>query len=206
MDRREFLTRVTALGLSAPLAAGMAGLPTTVPAQQAPRDGGMFRMQMTTKPIGDPRQFDWSERTKLTRGWLEYLVEHNADGSLRAMLPESWSAARDATGSDLFVRPGIRWSNGDAFTAGDVARNIRRWCDTSVPGNSMATRISAIIDPATGQAGRDAIEIVDARTVRLRLKMPDITLVIGMADYPAAVVHDSYAGGDPSGDPVGTGP
>ena len=35
---------------------------------------------------------------------------------------------------------------------------------------------------------------------------PDITLIAGMADYPAAVVHSSYDGGDPATNPIGTGP
>jgi peptide/nickel transport system substrate-binding protein len=55
-------------------------------------------------------------------------------------------------------------------------------------------------------AGEGVIEIVDDHTVRLNLPRPDITIVAGMADYPAAVVHESY---DPNADLstlVGTGP
>ncbi len=31
-------------------------------------------------------------------------------------------------------------------------------------------------------------------------------MIAGMADYPAAVVHQSYDNGDPSANPIGTGP
>jgi peptide/nickel transport system substrate-binding protein len=51
----------------------------------------------------------------------------------------------------------------------------------------------------------DAIEIVDAATIRLKLSTPDIGLVVNMADYPAAVVHRSYDNGDPAANPIGTG-
>ena len=43
-----------------------------------------------------------------------------------------------------------------------------------------------------------AIETVDDLTVRLNLPKPDISLVAGMADYPALIMHRSYDGdGDP---------
>src|SRR5690606_16464477 len=42
-------------------------------------------------------------------------------------------------------------------------------------------------------------------TVKLTLSAPDITIIVGMADYPAAVVHRSYDGGDPAANPIGTG-
>ena len=36
------------------------------------------------------------------------------------------------------------------------------------------------------------IEVVDSHTVRLNLPKSDITLIVGAADYPAAIVHKSY--------------
>ncbi len=56
------------------------------------------------------------------------------------------------------------------------------------------------------QARDGAITVVDDHTVKLTLPAPDITIIAGMADYPAAVVHPAYDGGDPSANPVGTGP
>ena len=99
----------------------------------------------------------------------------------------------------------MKWNNGDDFTAEDVARNIAGWCDKAVEGNSMAGRFAVLIDPDTNKAIDGAIEVVDAHTVRLNLPRPDISLIAGMADYPAAIVHGSHDPESMLANPVGTG-
>ncbi|MEM6306173.1 MAG: ABC transporter substrate-binding protein, partial [Pseudomonadota bacterium] len=96
--------------------------------------------------------------------------------------------------------------NGDDFTAEDVARNIAGWCEKDVEGNSMAGRFATLIDADTNKAIEGAIEVVDSHTVKLNLPASDITLIAGMADYPAAITHASHNSEDMTGNPVGTGP
>ncbi|MGR3499929.1 MAG: ABC transporter substrate-binding protein [Limimaricola soesokkakensis] len=206
LSRREFLTRATALGVGSSAAFGLIGLPAPARAENHMPMGGTLRMEMETKALKDPRLADWSQISNFYRGWLDYLVQYEADGSITPMLLESWEANEDATQFTLKVRQGVTWNNGDPFTAADVVRNITRWCDGTVEGNSMAGRMSQLVDAETNMAREGAIEEVDEMTVRLNLAAPDITVIVSMADYPAAIVHSSYESGDPSENPIGTGP
>ncbi len=210
LDRREFLAAATALGATAGAALGLLGEapPALAETAGAPRRGGTLRVAMAVQRVDDPRRFDWPEPANIARQFVEPLVRQSADFALQPWLLEGWEVSDDARVYTLALRRGVTWSNGDAFEAVDVLRAIERWCDAAAPGNSMAARFAVLVDPATGRLREGAASALDRHTVRLDLPRPDVTLIPGMADYPALLTHRDFeaTGADLTANPVGTGP
>lgn len=222
IGRREFLRGTTRLGLSAAAAYAMAGVVAS-PGRalaQAPKKGGTLRVSMNVKEISDPATYDWSEKANAARQIIEPLVQIDVNNVARGHLAESWSASPDLKTWTFKLRRGVKWSNGDAFTADDVVFNFKRWLDPKT-GSSNQGRFSAMTTRVdTGEKDKDgkpvmrtqategAVEKVDEHTVRFHLNRPDLSLPESMADYPALIVHRRFEemGKNLAKNPIGTGP
>lgn len=227
IGRREFLRTATVLGVSAGAAYAMAGIPgggglvgSARAEGETPKFGGNLRCSMNVKEITDPATYDWSEKGNVARHVIEPLVRINHENFAEPYLAERWEASEDLKTWTFHLRKGVKWSNGDDFTADDVIYNFQRWLDPKTGSsnqgrfNSMTTTVDTGKKDKDGKpvmstvAAEGVLEKIDDHTVRFNLVIPDLSLPESMADYPALIVHRRFEeeGGDLSKNPVGTGP
>ncbi|RIY02569.1 ABC transporter substrate-binding protein [Aureimonas flava] len=224
ISRREFVRLAALLGASATAAYAFAGLPAY--AQEAenlpfpPRDpkaqaGGILRFGQKVAKMDDPHVYSWNEMSNQSRPVIEYLTLVGPDNVTRGMLVESWQPSEDLKTWTLNVRKGVKWHNGDDFTAEHVAWNIRRWTDSDTGSAILGLSTFSALAQETGgtdakgkparKAPEGAIEVVDTHTLRLHLSKPVLSLPEDCGDYPCLVIHPSFQAPF-SDNPIGTGP
>lgn len=224
IDRREFLRTVTLLGMTTSAAYAMLGRitgRTLVPSVTAAgKAGGHLRCSLRVQAMTDPATFDWGEKANQARHILEYLTITGRDNLTRPYLAESWEVSEDLKTWTFALRRGVRWSNGDRFTADDVVYNFTRWLDPQVGSSNLALFDAMTTTVDTGKQDQDgrpilsksmtpgAVEKIDDYTVRLHLNRPMLTIPENLYHYPTAIVHRHFddMGADLSKHPVGTGP
>lgn len=109
----------------------------------------------------DPH-FNYGTSTQtLTYHLFDVLFERQADASLAPALAQSWRPVGEAVW-EVRLRPGVTFTNGQPFTAEDVAFSIARAPNVPNTPVSYAGAVRAI----------ERVEIVDPLTLRLHTKGP----------------------------------
>ncbi|WP_169805548.1 ABC transporter substrate-binding protein [Novosphingobium rosa] len=128
------------------------------------------------------------------------LVTFDAQGKPQPQLATSWEEGRDGLSLTFHLRPGVRWHDGQPFTARDVAYSLQEvWKKYHSRGRSTFAPV-------------ETVETPDPQTVVLRLSTPAPYLLSALGSPESQIVPAHvYAGKDflthPAGNaPIGTGP
>jgi peptide/nickel transport system substrate-binding protein len=199
ISRREFLRLATLMGVSAAAAGSMIGFswPRNACAANVKR-GGVLKISHQVQKIDHPARYSWLMPSNSMRMIFEYMTVTGPDNITRPYLCESWSVSDDLKTWTFNLRRGIRFNNGDNFTADDCIFTINQWLNKDVK-SSLLGLVGSYLDP-TG------VEKVNDHQFKLHLKRPEIGIPEHFFQYTAQVLNHRTFEGDMKKAPHGTGP
>lgn len=128
---------------------------------------------------------------------LDPLIYMSDDYKFSPALAESWEVSDDGLTLTLHLRSGVKWHDGEPFTAEDVKFNFDEIVPLQAYGSELATRI-------------DNVEIADESTVVVHLKKPYGPLLENLSTQYMLPKHvyegTDYVTNPANNHPIGTGP
>jgi peptide/nickel transport system substrate-binding protein len=125
LSRREFMARISAMGLAAAVSPLLSSMPAMA---AAPKKGGRLRLGLTggaTSDNLDPGiQLAVMPQTLVYGALANGLVEIDADGRPVPELAESWESSPDAKKWIFKLRKGVEFHNGKTMDADDVIYSL----------------------------------------------------------------------------------
>ncbi|MDQ2703834.1 MAG: ABC transporter substrate-binding protein [Pseudomonadota bacterium] len=186
LNRRDFLGRAAAVGVSAAMANTMLA---NAALAAGPVKGGILKAGLQggeSSNVLDPA-LNLSQVTfSFGKAWGELLVDQEVDGSLQYRIAEAIGSTPDAKTWTIKVRKDVEFHNGKTVTAEDVAATLERHADES--SKSAALGILAGIESIKA-SGDEAIVTLKEANADFPYLMADYHLVIqpnGGKDDPNA--------------------
>ena len=199
MTRREFIRYATLLGMSAAAATQMSGLVKPLNTFASPVNrGGTLKVSSSVQKVTHPAQFSWVAPSNQLRQVAEYLTYTDENNVTHPYLLKDWQVSDDLKTWTLNLRKGIKFNNGDEFTADDVVFTLNQWLNKDV-GSSLLGMVGSYLSPS-------GIEKTDPYQVKLHLSKAEIAVPEHMFHYPALVLNHRTFEGDFIKRPHGTGP
>ena len=107
----------------------------------------------------DPHSFNTGTNFVLLHQMYETLVGRDAKGKLVPMLATSWKMTADPTVWEFKLRPGVKFHDGAALTAKDVAFSLQR---AKGPTAQVKSLLASMVE----------VKAVDDLTVHVKTKAP----------------------------------
>lgn len=146
----------------------------------------------------DPQLSTTSNDITVTFNLYDNLIFRDRNSQLQPMLATEWTLVDDTTW-EFKLREGVKFHNGEDFTADDVEFTIERTYDPEAK-TSVANVFTTVQD----------VQVVDPATVRFLMKAPDPLLPARLAFYGGQMLPKDYfteVGAEGfSAAPIGTGP
>lgn len=142
ITRREFMVRVSALGLMAAVSPALLAIPAKA---ATPQKGGRLRLGMaggSTTDSLDPATMTDAMAYNINWQVRNCLVEVDDKGNPIPELAESWESSADAAKWIFKLRKGVEFHNGKTMTAEDVIASIN-WHR----GQDSKSAAKGIVDP-----------------------------------------------------------
>jgi peptide/nickel transport system substrate-binding protein len=124
ITRREFLTKMAALGVAATLPITFNSTPAVA---ATPKKGGTLKIAMghgSTTESYDPATLASGFQTVMTRAMNNTLTEIDPNNNLVPSLAESWESTPDAAKWTFQLRKGVEFQDGRSLVADDVVATI----------------------------------------------------------------------------------
>ena len=183
ITRRDFLARLSALGITASLSPALFG--TTAQAA-TPKKGGRLRLGMAggaTTDTLDPALISDSVAHNISFQARNCLVEIDASGNAIPELAENWESTPDATKWIFNLRKDVEFHNGKTMTSEDVKFSINH--HRSEESKSAAKALAKQIEE---------IKIDGKNTVIFTLKGGSADFPYLLSDYHFQIVPNGTAG------------
>lgn len=155
----------------------------------------------------DPVAADDSENAKVLGNICEGLVRFKSGTSqIEPCLAETWNLSSDSQTCIIALREGVKFHDGTPLDAAAVLWNFNRQTGTNAPGNITSANPARRSDL---YSNIEAVRVLDAQRLELRLKKPNPALLANLATASASLISPRAPadyGKELSRHPVGTGP
>jgi peptide/nickel transport system substrate-binding protein len=173
-------------------------------ASSGPKDGGTVTTPITGDPIFNPWHPNaYAESNLVNRVIFQGLTRPGKDMAPSPALASEWSASDDGLVWTFKLRKGVKWHDGEPFTADDVAYTFNEIVLNKSLGSNGASNYKAL----------DKVVVKDENTVEFHLKNAWAALPAYLSFNAEILPKHIFEGKDPwnltsfnKEKPVGTGP
>lgn len=208
-SRRQFLHRAATL-LAIPAVLGTLeacapAAPSAGPTTASKPAAASFKPPVVTQGVDpetlDPHYGESGPIGNVLNNVLEPLVHYDRNMNIVPVLAESWQVQPDQVTWRFKLRQNVKFHNGEVFNADAVKFTVDRTMDADL-------RAKGLNDPFPSRSGITKVSVIDAYTVDMLLKEPNIVMPVFLTFL--YILEPKYyaakSAQETSVSPIGTGP